>query len=103
MDRESGARLPTGREGVVETAGVGNARPSEVVPALLGVHLDAAVPLVHERMNVLTEAVDMLRFLLVDDAEFEIDELDQDKFLDGPGLGGCPDQLPRHQRRDGHE
>ncbi len=48
--------------------------------------LDAGVPLVHERMNVLTEAVDMLRFLLIDDAEFVIDELDGDKFLDGPGL-----------------
>ena len=32
--------------------------------------LDAAVPLVHERMTLLTEAVDMLRFLFVSDDEF---------------------------------
>lgn len=39
--------------------------------------LDAAMPLVAERMNKLTEAVDMLAFLLVDEADFaRTDDLD---------------------------
>ena len=36
--------------------------------------LDAAMPLVAERMNKLTESVDMLGFLLVDEADFERQE-----------------------------
>jgi glutamyl-tRNA synthetase len=45
--------------------------------------LDAAMPLVHERMNKLTEAVDMLGFLFVD--ELEYDEADVAKILDDEG------------------
>ena len=48
--------------------------------------LAAATPLVHERMNLLTEAVDMLRFLFVSDADFTIDEADRAKNLDEAGL-----------------
>jgi glutamyl-tRNA synthetase len=48
--------------------------------------LAAATPLVHERMNLLTEAVDMLRFLFVADDEFSIDEADRAKNLDEAGL-----------------
>jgi glutamyl-tRNA synthetase len=48
--------------------------------------LDAAVPLVHERMTLLTEGVDMLRFLFVSDDEFSIDEADRAKQLDEAGL-----------------
>ncbi len=41
--------------------------------------LDAAMPLVAERMNKLTEAVDMLSFLLVDEADFaRTDEVGDD-------------------------
>jgi glutamyl-tRNA synthetase len=47
--------------------------------------LDAAMPLVAERINKLTEAVDMLGFLFVDEAAFErtdvIDEPGQDVVL----------------------
>jgi glutamyl-tRNA synthetase len=40
--------------------------------------LDAAMPLVAERINKLTESVDMLGFLFVDDAAFErVDEIDE--------------------------
>jgi glutamyl-tRNA synthetase len=40
--------------------------------------LDAAMPLVSERMNKLTEAVDMLSFLLVDESDFtRVDEVDE--------------------------
>ncbi len=46
--------------------------------------LDAAMPLVHERMNKLTEAVDMLGFLFVDDVRY--DEADVAKVLDEEGL-----------------
>ena len=48
--------------------------------------LEVAVPLVHERMTLLTEAVDMLRFLFVSDDEFAIDESDRAKQLDDAGL-----------------
>ncbi len=41
--------------------------------------LDAAVPLVHERMNKLTEAPELLGFLLVDEDEFAlVDAIDED-------------------------
>ena len=43
--------------------------------------LDAAMPLVHERINTLSEAVPMLGFLFVDEASFALtDEIDE------PGL-----------------
>jgi glutamyl-tRNA synthetase len=45
--------------------------------------LEAATPLVHERMKLLTEAVDMLGFLFVDDALFEVDPIAAAKVL-GP-------------------
>jgi glutamyl-tRNA synthetase len=45
--------------------------------------LAAAMPLVHERMNKLTEAVDMLGFLFVDAVEYDADDVA--KFLDEDG------------------
>lgn len=48
--------------------------------------LAAGAPLVHERISVLTEAVDMLRFLFIDDEAFAIDEADRSKNLQGAGL-----------------
>jgi len=45
--------------------------------------LDAAMPLVHERMNKLTEAVDMLGFLFVDQVEYDADDVA--KVLDEDG------------------
>ncbi len=48
--------------------------------------LDAAVPLVNERMALLTEGVDMLRFLFVSDDDFVIDGADRAKQLDDAGL-----------------
>ena len=47
--------------------------------------LAAATPLVHERIAKLTEAVDMLRFLFVDDDDFTVDEADAAKNLDEKG------------------
>jgi glutamyl-tRNA synthetase len=47
--------------------------------------LDAAMPLVGERINKLTEAVDMLGFLLVDEAAFARDPEDVAKVLDADG------------------
>jgi glutamyl-tRNA synthetase len=43
--------------------------------------LDRATPLVHERIEVLTDAVGMLRFLFVSDAEFAVDDDDAAKLL----------------------
>jgi glutamyl-tRNA synthetase len=48
--------------------------------------LDAAMPLVAERINKLTEAVDMLAFLLVDEADFAVDPTDAEKLLTEDGL-----------------
>ena len=48
--------------------------------------LAAATPLVQERMTLLTEAVDMLRFLFVSDEDFSVDEADAAKNLDAAGL-----------------
>jgi glutamyl-tRNA synthetase len=48
--------------------------------------LTAAMPLVGERINKLTEAVDMLSFLLVDEAEFALDPTDAEKLLNEDGL-----------------
>jgi glutamyl-tRNA synthetase len=49
--------------------------------------LAAAVPLVQERMNLLTESVDMLGFLFVDEASFALDPADAAKLLDADGRG----------------
>ena len=43
------------------------------------------MPLVHERMNKLTESVDMLGFLFVDEADFTLDPTDAEKLLDDAG------------------
>ena len=48
--------------------------------------LDLAMPLVAERINKLTEAVDMLGFLFVDEAAFTRDEADSAKALTEDGL-----------------
>ncbi|MBC7633275.1 glutamate--tRNA ligase [Aeromicrobium sp.] len=48
--------------------------------------LAAATPLVQERMTLLTEAVDMLRFLFVTDEDFVIDEADRAKNLNPAGV-----------------
>jgi len=48
--------------------------------------LTAAAPLVHERTNLLTEAVSMLRFLFVSEQDFAVDETDRAKQLDEQGL-----------------
>jgi glutamyl-tRNA synthetase len=45
----------------------------------------AAMPLVHERINKLTEAADMLAFLLVDEGAFTRDPADVEKLLDESG------------------
>jgi glutamyl-tRNA synthetase len=47
--------------------------------------LEAAVPLVHERINRQPEAVDMLGFLFVDEAAFTRDPADVAKLLDEDG------------------
>jgi len=49
--------------------------------------LGRAMPLVNERINKLTEAVDMLGFLFVDEASFERDPADATKLLDETGRG----------------
>ena len=49
--------------------------------------LARAMPLVNERINKLTEAVDMLGFLFVDEASFERDPADAAKLLDETGRG----------------
>jgi glutamyl-tRNA synthetase len=47
--------------------------------------LEQAMPLVAERINKLTEAVDMLGFLFVSDADFALDPADAEKLLDDDG------------------
>ena len=47
--------------------------------------LEAAAPLVQERMTKLVEVVDMLGFLFVDDAAFRIDPADGEKLLNEDG------------------
>ena len=47
--------------------------------------LELAMPLVAERINKLTEAVDMLGFLFVDEASFVVDPTDAEKLLDEQG------------------
>ncbi|HET7387182.1 MAG TPA: glutamate--tRNA ligase [Nocardioidaceae bacterium] len=53
--------------------------------------LRAAAPLVQERMNVLTEAVDMLGFLFVDEASFTRDPADVEKLLGSDDSAGVLD------------
>jgi glutamyl-tRNA synthetase len=48
--------------------------------------LTEATPLVHERITLLPEAVDMLRFLFIADADFAIDDADRAKNLDDAGI-----------------
>ncbi len=48
--------------------------------------LTQATPLVHERMTLLPEAVDMLRFLFIAEENFSIDEKDRSKNLDAGGI-----------------
>lgn len=48
--------------------------------------LEQAMPLVGERINKLTEAVGMLGFLFVDEADFTRDEADVEKVLTADGL-----------------
>ena len=48
--------------------------------------LTEATPLVHERMTLLTEAVDMLRFLFIADDDFVIDKADRAKNFDEAGI-----------------
>jgi glutamyl-tRNA synthetase len=47
--------------------------------------LDLAMPLVAERINKLTESVDMLGFLFADEASFTRDEADVEKLLNDDG------------------
>ncbi|WP_229053341.1 glutamate--tRNA ligase [Aeromicrobium sp. Leaf350] len=63
------------------TAGLVNEPASEEEEALVA----AATPLVHERIAKLTEAVDMLRFLFIDEHDFSVDEADAAKNLDEKG------------------
>ncbi|MET1063145.1 MAG: glutamate--tRNA ligase [Aeromicrobium sp.] len=65
-----------------QDAGLIDATPTETHLGLLA----AATPLVQERMTLLTEAVDMLRFLFVSDEDFSVDEADAAKNLDEAGL-----------------
>ncbi len=48
--------------------------------------LAGAMPLVSERINKLTEAVEMLGFLLVDESDFAVDPADAEKLLNEDGL-----------------
>jgi glutamyl-tRNA synthetase len=51
--------------------------------------LEAAMPLVHERMNKLTEAVDMLGFLFVDEVEYDADDVAKVLDEDGRKVAGA--------------
>jgi glutamyl-tRNA synthetase len=66
----------------LQRAGVLPAQVSREQRALLL----AATPLVQERITVLSEAVDMLSFLFVDDARFQVDLDSRNKVLDDKGL-----------------
>ncbi|MET0467594.1 MAG: glutamate--tRNA ligase [Aeromicrobium sp.] len=65
-----------------QDAGLIGETPTETQIGLLA----AATPLVQERMTLLTEAIDMLRFLFVSDEDFAVDEADAAKNLDAAGL-----------------
>ncbi len=64
---------------VLQAAGV-IATPASAAQVAL---LEAATPLVHERMKLLSEAIEMVGFLFIDDAAFEIDPASAAKVL-GP-------------------
>ena len=66
----------------LQSAGLVADPPTQAQQAVVA----AATPLVHERIGRLTEAVDMLRFLLVDEDDFTIDEADRAKQLDEKGV-----------------
>ncbi len=66
----------------LQARGALGAEPTETEMALL----TQAAPLVQERMTVLAEGADMLRFLFADDADFRVDEADRAGTLDGDGL-----------------
>ncbi|GEP33193.1 glutamate--tRNA ligase [Nocardioides szechwanensis] len=57
--------------------------------------LELAMPLVAERINKLTEAVDMLGFLFVDEAEFALDPADAEKLLNDDGRAVVARSIPR--------
>ena len=63
----------------LQSAGLVADPPSDAESALL----EAAVPLVQERMSVLAEAVDLLGFLFVDEASFQIDPAAAERQLTG--------------------
>jgi glutamyl-tRNA synthetase len=67
----------------LQRAGVLPERPTDEQHALLA----AAAPLVHERMTLLGECVDLLGFLFVEDSDFERDPADVAKLLDDAGRG----------------
>jgi glutamyl-tRNA synthetase len=64
----------------LHAAGIAADPPTAEQAALL----DAAAPLVQERISLLTEAVDLLGFLLVDDAEFTVDPAAAERHLGPP-------------------
>ena len=61
--------------------------------------LELAMPLVAERINKLTEAVDMLGFLFVDEAAFTRDEADVEKLLNDDGRAVVARALRHAARR----
>jgi glutamyl-tRNA synthetase len=65
----------------LKTAGVVSDPVSDADAQLL----EQAMPLVAERINKLTEAVDMLGFLFVDEAAFAVDPADAEKLLNDDG------------------
>lgn len=66
---------------VLQAAEVLGAEVADEERALLA----AAAPLVHERMTTLTESVEMLGFLFVDEDDFERDPADAEKLLNEDG------------------
>ncbi len=66
---------------VLQAAGVLGADVTDEQRTLLR----EAAPLVHERMTTLTESVDMLGFLFVDEGDFERDPADVEKLLNEDG------------------
>lgn len=66
---------------VLQAAEVLGAEVTDEERALLA----AAAPLVHERMTTLTESVEMLGFLFVDEDDFERDPADAEKLLNEDG------------------
>jgi glutamyl-tRNA synthetase len=56
--------------------------------------LEQAMPLVAERINKLTEAVEMLDFLFVDEAAFAVDPADAEKLLNDDGRAVVARALP---------